>query len=113
MSSLRTTQENRRHERWHSVLTNRLDGSVSRLHGHRNVPGELPGWIRGNSSGAQAQQQLFQLCRLDHAQLHVRGRLFVPVDLSAPPVANELAQYRLDVRAKEPGAGRRVARDVR
>ena len=32
--------------------------------------------------GPEAQQQLFQLCRLDHAELHVRVRLLLPAHAS-------------------------------
>src|SRR5262249_19783468 len=61
----------------------RVHGPVPRLHRRGDVPGQLPGQLCRDPPGAEAQQQLLQLRRLDHAELHVRVWLLVPPDRAA------------------------------
>ena len=71
------------------------------------------GGLRRDPPGAEAQQQLLQLRRLDHAELHVRLRLLVPADGAPAAGAGRPGRGVPAVRRAEPGAGARLADDVR
>ena len=91
----------------------RVDGPVSRLHGRGHVRGEFRGRPGGDARHPQASRHLFQLCRHDHAQLHVRGRLFVSPGNTPPARPDRGGTDLHQVPRQKPGTGSGLAGDVR
>ena len=102
-------------DRRHNQTANRLAGSIPRLHGPRDVPGQFRRLSGGDPLPAAASQHVLQLRRHDHAAVLLRGRLRLPPDVPPPARSRRPADGLLPrdppaPRADAPGAGRLLGR---